>query len=107
MPINQETLKPNLFTSYFETLKQDSQEIITRKSLIHQPTKLCVEAEEIHQNPTTNEVTMLVKKKFDQRLGSMIEQTTFDYQSGISTTEIWSSSSGAKEPLSTTQKKII
>lgn len=107
MPINSETLKSNNLSSYSEILRQDSNEIVTRKSLIHQPSKCCIETEEIHQNITTSKVIMLVKKKFDQRSGSMIEQTSFDYQSGISITEIWPSSSGAKEPLSVTKKKFL
>lgn len=107
MPINSETLKPNNLSSYSEILKQDSNEIVTRKSLIHQPSKCCIETEEIHQDTSTNKVLMLIKKKFDQRSGSMIEQTSFDFQSGISITEIWPSSSGAKEPLLVRKKNFL
>lgn len=90
-----------------ETLNLDCQECIHRESLIELPTKRCLQSTEIHQNPDTKKVTLVITKQFDPRSGNMIEQRSDDYKQGISTTEIWPSSNGVQEPLSITRKNFL
>ena len=108
MSTNIETLKPNhlfdKFKLYSEPSQQNNDEIIKRKSLIHRQTKICARAVEIYTNSETSEINMVVRKKFDRRIGNMTEEISVNYKSGLSTTEIWPSSNGVKEPLSVTKK---